>query len=348
MRHHYTGVPASIPTRAVLAWPGLAGSAPGPVACWARALACVHLPQVAACALPATRNPLAPAPPLCVQVTSKFPSRAAKLIVVRPSTNQGEECTALGFEMPKKFAVVYGLIWDRSTWCALLKGTACLFARGSRSQCQSGQEAHVISPCPPGPLLLQACADGGSVSDEALSQLASADYTETVKMEGGYAGWTQVGAGSVGMAACHPGGMAACCSAGSLGALPEPSDGSMVDVGRAGGAGTIVVVGRAMPYRTSGCRQAARKLCVHACPSPPPPLSLSPTHACAFPPPCTCHSFACCATAGVGAERQAAAAPRALGFHREGGPQVGAQHPRRGGELRRGGEPHQPALRQGL
>jgi hypothetical protein len=43
-------------------------------------------------------------------------------------------------------------------------------------------------------LSLQMCADGGALSDAALQQLADADYSSAVRLEGGYAGWSEVGA----------------------------------------------------------------------------------------------------------------------------------------------------------
>lgn len=36
------------------------------------------------------------------------------------------------------------------------------------------------------------CADGGTLSDSALQQLAAAAYTGAVRLEGGYAGWSEV------------------------------------------------------------------------------------------------------------------------------------------------------------
>jgi rhodanese-related sulfurtransferase len=37
------------------------------------------------------------------------------------------------------------------------------------------------------------CADGGALSDAALQQLEDAAYTGAVRLEGGYAGWSEVG-----------------------------------------------------------------------------------------------------------------------------------------------------------
>lgn len=42
-------------------------------------------------------------------------------------------------------------------------------------------------------LPLQMCADGGVLSDAALRQLADAAYSSALLLEGGYAGWSEVG-----------------------------------------------------------------------------------------------------------------------------------------------------------
>jgi rhodanese-related sulfurtransferase len=36
------------------------------------------------------------------------------------------------------------------------------------------------------------CADGGALSDAALQQLEGAAYSGAVRLEGGYAGWSEV------------------------------------------------------------------------------------------------------------------------------------------------------------
>ena len=41
-------------------------------------------------------------------------------------------------------------------------------------------------------LLFQMCADGGVLSDAALQQLEEAAYTGAARLEGGYAGWSEV------------------------------------------------------------------------------------------------------------------------------------------------------------
>jgi rhodanese-related sulfurtransferase len=38
----------------------------------------------------------------------------------------------------------------------------------------------------------QMCADGGALSDAALQQLQDAAYSGAVRLEGGYAGWSEV------------------------------------------------------------------------------------------------------------------------------------------------------------
>lgn len=52
--------------------------------------------------------------------------------------------------------------------------------------------------------LLQMCADGGALSDRAMAQLASASYSQTLKMEGGYKGWTDVSGAQVGNGGDEP------------------------------------------------------------------------------------------------------------------------------------------------
>ncbi len=190
----------------------------------------------------------------------------------------------------------------------------------------------------------------------AMEQLREAGYTEAVRVEGGYEAWTQVGCcwvtscELVAAASSKQGQCGAGCRTAQHGdslsspllelasqhrhedplnntpaprfVLPQQTRPftHVCIVTNLGQSESVVVglgLGLGLDYLLSNPRNLQDRCCV--------PLR-----------------------AGVQHQRPAQAAPRPVGVLGAGGAQVGAQHPGGGGELRRGGQPDNRQVRQGL